>query len=93
MAKSKDCILWPGAKDKDGYGFVKIQGRQRRAHRVALEVKLHRALLPGELALHLCHHPACVNPEHLRAGSATENRAMALSRQSTLAKRVLGVGA
>jgi hypothetical protein len=91
MPKQTDCILWPGAVDKDGYGRVKLGGRMQRAHRVALAKKLGRELTPRELALHTCHHRHCVNPEHLEAGSITENNRAARSRQVTLAKSILGV--
>jgi len=85
------CIIWPGAKDKDGYGFVKINGKQFRAHRIALAKKLGRELLSGEFALHSCDIPSCVNPEHLRAGSIAENNRQARAKRKTLAKSVLGI--
>lgn len=91
MATS-DCKIWPGYKDKDGYGHVKIAGKPLRAHRVALEKKLGRKLLPGECALHSCHTPSCVNPDHLHVGSVADNNREKLARMSTLAKTVLGIG-
>lgn len=91
MAAKSECVLWPGAKDKDGYGLVKISGRSLRAHRVAMERRVGRKLARHELVLHLCHHPSCVNAAHLRVGTAAQNAEMALARRSTLAKRVLGL--
>lgn len=86
------CVIWPGAKDRQGYGLVKINGRCQRAHRVALAKKVGRELSRSELALHSCHTPSCVNPQHLRVGSAAQNNREARARQVTLAKSVLGIG-
>lgn len=81
----KDCILWPGVKDKHGYGVVKVAGKTKRAHRVKLEIKIKRRLRRDELALHLCHTPACVNPDHLIVGTAKENRKHYRERKQSLA--------
>ena len=87
-----ECIIWPGAKDKDGYGLVKIAGKCLRAHRVALERRLKRKLKPGECALHKCHNPSCVNGNHLVPGTKGENNQERWKRTPTLAKTILGVG-
>ncbi len=87
-----DCIIWPGAKDEDGYGRVKIGGRMLRAHRVALAKKLGRDLASGECALHSCDIRACVNPAHLRVGTVADNNRQTRAKRTTLAKAVLGVG-
>lgn len=85
------CIIWPDNKDKDGYGRVKIAGKQCRAHRVALAKKLGRELRLGELALHDCDNASCVNPEHLRPGSVADNNRQSRAKRPTLAQRILGV--
>jgi hypothetical protein len=75
MAASHDdpsgCRLFVGAKNSEGYGQV-AAGRNRKmyAHRAVLEHHLG----PSDLfALHSCDTPACVNIDHLRYGTATEN--------------------
>lgn len=86
-----ECVIWPGAKDKDGYGFVKIMGQQKRAHRVALERKLGREILPNMQCLHKCNNPSCVNPAHLEEGSNRTNQHQRRAQEDSFAKTVLGV--
>lgn len=66
------CWLWTASCDQNGYGRLKIDSRVLRAHRVAYEVFV-RPLEDGEIVLHNCDVPACINPEHLRAGSHKDN--------------------
>jgi hypothetical protein len=89
--KTTECIIWPGSKDKDGYGLVKYQGKCQRAHRLALQKKIRRELSIDECALHTCHHHGCVNPDHLMVGSRAENNRQARKRECTMAKNILGL--
>src|SRR5689334_12431856 len=54
------CWPWKGApQNSKGYGVFWLRGRNARANRVALELKLGRNLEPSEWALHSCGNPAC----------------------------------
>ena len=88
MSKSEKgvkCRLWTGAKDKDGYGFVKLGGTQARAHRVSLELKIGRRLKAREIAIHLCDNPQCFEPKHLIVGTVKENNRLAREKSKSLA--------
>jgi len=85
--KSGTCWLWLGGKDKDGYGKFRVTlprfgiptgwptpQRHLRAHHFSWELK-HGATSFDKVIMHSCDTPACVNPEHLRVGTQTENHA------------------
>lgn len=72
--KTDGCWLWTGAKDKRGYGRMFIApGKYALAHRVAWMLANGREIPPWQYILHSCDMPPCVNPAHLRQGTAAEN--------------------
>ena len=66
------CWRWVGAKDLDGYGYFWDGQAHRRAHRYALALT-HRLSHVSGFVLHSCDNPTCVNPTHLRIGTASDN--------------------
>ena len=71
-SKSADCILWPYAIDKDGYGVTYVNRKWSGAHR-AVCVLAHGEQPAGIVARHSCRNRSCVNPNHLCWGTNLDN--------------------
>jgi hypothetical protein len=72
-----ECWPWTGrSRTKHGYGMV--HGRNYvgtpYGHRLILQEKLGRVLLPEEQTRHSCDNPSCCNPAHLSVGSEQDNK-------------------
>ena len=63
------CWLWTGGQNRQGYGQVKVRGRQVPAHRVVLGLED----TSSPCVLHKCDVPSCVNPSHLFLGTHKDN--------------------
>jgi hypothetical protein len=87
-AVTDDCIIWDRGKFGNGYGQVKIGGKNRPAHRVALQLTKPLPMgkvcsvkgnwVPGhklQAAHGPCHEPLCFNPQHLSWSTPAENMA------------------
>jgi hypothetical protein len=67
------CWEWTLRRDRNGYGRITFRGRTGySAHRAAYEIFV--GPIPAGMTVdHLCFVPACVNPEHLRLLTRSEN--------------------
>lgn len=66
------CWEWTGGRQGNGYGSFRVAGRSHTAHRISWV--LARGAVPDGLMLcHSCNWKRCVNPDHLRAGTALDN--------------------
>lgn len=66
------CWLWDGSLNSDGYGNVRRNKVTQKAHRYVFE-KTYGTLANGLCVCHKCDVPNCVNPDHLFAGTHTDN--------------------
>ena len=77
------CVELP-ASSKVGYAQLWDGERVVYAHRVVAELA-HGQPLDGQLAIHSCDNRKCINPEHLRWGTAKDN-----SQDAVLRNRLIG---
>ena len=81
------CIEWTGARHRQGYGMcVAIRDSDKKrimtvTHRVAMRLKLGRALDTNEGISHTCNNPLCVNPEHLQFKHFTPSKPIEIEHE------------
>ena len=68
------CLIWTGSLTKGGYGKIYAHGKIVSAHRFAWE-KENGPIPEGFQIDHSCYNRACVNHEHLRLASSSQNNA------------------
>lgn len=73
VEKTEGCWIWTGSKNIRKYGKICFNRKNYYAHRVSLFVHKGPAKKGEGLVLHNCNNPSCVNPDHLRYGTSTDN--------------------
>jgi hypothetical protein len=75
------CLTWTGSKDYSGYGTILISGKTYRVHRYVWEQK-NGPIPEGMQIDHTCWNVACVNINHLRIATPSQNSAYRSSASS-----------
>lgn len=71
-AKEGSCAIWRGHLSPAGYGRISVNNQRQLAHRVAWEMT--NGPIPEGMDLdHRCGNRACVNPDHLRVTTRSQN--------------------
>lgn len=72
IEKQGDCWIFKGCKTRDGYGVIGVGRKQKRVHRLMYE-RFVGPIHDDKLVCHTCDTPLCCNPDHLFAGSNSDN--------------------
>ena len=67
------CMVWKYPLTREGYGYLTIDGKRERAHRIVF-IQTRGEIPEGMQVNHLCNRPYCVQPSHLYAGSKQDNK-------------------
>ena len=68
-----DCIEYKGKKNKGGYGYIAHSHGVYMTHRLAWMLANGKPIPPGQVVMHTCDNPPCINSKHLKLGSCVDN--------------------
>lgn len=70
--KTDSCWLWEGPVAGIGYGYLYFEGKMRGTH--VLSYERYKGNIPEGMVIdHMCHVKTCVNPDHLRLATRSQN--------------------
>jgi hypothetical protein len=72
ISTSEGCWEWTGPKNNRGYGYFRVSPKTWLTHRLSHSL-FKDQISTGNVIMHSCDNPGCVNPAHLSQGTHHEN--------------------
>ena len=66
------CVVWFGCDNAKGYGRILVGSKRQNVQRVTYEIA-NGKIPEGMVIDHVCHERSCVNPDHMRVCTSSEN--------------------
>ena len=85
--KTNECWLWTGCSISKGYGHFWRGKTSEKSHRVSY-ILSNGSIPKGMFICHTCDNPPCVNPEHLYAGTCSQNSIDMVSRNRSKSQKL-----
>lgn len=76
QVRASGCWEWTGCRNKQGYGVVCIAIKKVPTGIPAPRIQWmhhHGELQKGDVIMHTCDNPPCINPTHLLRGTQADN--------------------
>ena len=93
--RDSGCWEFSGARHSSNYGQLSVGGKTTYAHRLMYEIHNGDYLLSdhiqGDVIMHTCDNPPCVNPSHLRKGTHQDNMDDMVNKNRARKKEPTGV--
>lgn len=71
--KTDSCWLWTASTHKFGYGAFNVRGKVYTGHAYSWYLAHNSFPSKGQVIMHTCDNPTCVNPQHLQIATQKEN--------------------
>lgn len=81
VGKKNECWEWLAVKSQqNGYGRISFKSKMVKAHRISYMLANNETCINHKLVTHTCDNPPCINPNHLKLSTHSENNKQAYTR-------------
>ena len=87
ISNNQECWNWLACLDKDGYGYLRVNYKNLKAHIISYTIENKHPPIIGVIR-HTCDNRKCCNPKHLIDGTNIDN----IQDRDTKGRQIKGIG-